>query len=169
MEASDKRYSYDRFGTHGVRVGQAALDLLEKAPKIVTVEDALKDMGLEEGIRKTILDEFTRSRRHYPNKYFILSIIKHELAQFGMTNCFKTSVRSFVNPLNKIDVMMAHPNATKSPFSVDAKNEDIRLVWSLPSYEECKSILKAPNLYDPTLVEHVKEVVKHFNKPGVVN
>lgn len=164
MKASDNRYSYDRFDTHGVRVGQACLDLLKDAPKLVTVEDALVGMGLEKGLVKTILDEFERTRGYYPDKYYILSLIKHELGQFGITNCFKTSVRSFVNALHKIDVMNAHPNATKTLYSVDSKNEDIRVVWTLPSYEECKSILKAPNLYDPELVSHVKEVMKHYKK-----
>ncbi len=164
MNSDDKRYSYDRFDSHGKRVGQACLDLLKAAPSVVTVEDALIEMGLEQGLRQTILDEFERTRGHYPDKYYILSITKHELAQFGLTNCFKTSVRSFVHPFTKEDVMCAHPNAHKTLYSVDAKHEEIRLVWSIPGYEECKSIMKNPSIYDPQLVQDVKDVMRAFKK-----
>ncbi len=150
-----EKYSYDRFGAKGARVGQAVLDLYDNHQS--TVEEVLYDMELGDGYRQTILDEFTRSKGHYPDKYFILSLTKHALGEMGVNNAFKTSARSFVLPLKKGNVMNTHPNCMKVFYSVEASTEDIRLAWCLPGWEECKSILKNPNLYDPDLVGWIKE------------
>lgn len=157
MDEKENKYSYNRFDSHGQRVGQAALDLMKNATGRHTVEEILFDMGLENGLRKSILDEFERTRGHYPDKYYILTLTKHELGQFGMVNVFKNAARSFVYPLDMQEVMNAHRNATKALYSVDSKNEDIRLLWSLPTYEECISILKNPAIYDADLVRSVEE------------
>ena len=157
MDAKDKKYSYERFGSNAKRVGQASIDLMSQAQGHISVEDILYDMGLEQGLKKSILDEFQRTRGHYPEKYYILSLTKHELGQFGVNNVLKHSARSFVLPLDMQEVMNAHRNAMKNFFSVYSKTEDIRLVWSLPSYEECISILKNPAIYDADLVGFVEE------------
>lgn len=157
---TDKDYSYNRFGSKAVRVGQAVLDLYDDHPN--TVEEVLDDMGLGEGCRQTILDEFTRSRGHYPDKYFILSIFNKALVEMGIDKVYKTSVRSFVLPLDKTNVMNSHPHCVKTLYSVDALTEDIRPIWSIPGWEECKSILKYPKLYDPELVASVKEVAASY-------
>jgi hypothetical protein len=151
------KYSYDRFGSQGQRVGQAVLDLYDNHQS--TVEEVLYDMELGEGYRQTILDEFTRSKGHYPDKYFILSLTKHALGEMGVNTVYKTSARSFVYPLKKEDVLNVHPNCMKVLYSVDATTEDIRLAWCVPGWEECKSILKQPKLYDPNLVKWVKEAL----------
>lgn len=157
MAEKDKKYSYDRFDSHGQRVGQAALDLAKNATGRHTIEEILFDMGLENGLRQCIIDEYERTRGHYPDKYFILTLTKHELGQFGIVNVFKNSARSFVLPLDMQEVMNAHRNATKNCYTVDNKHEDIRLLWTLPSYDECISVLKNPQIYDPILVGSVEE------------
>ncbi len=156
----DKDYSYNRFGSRGQRVGQAIIDLADNNQH--TVEEVLDDMGLGEGYRQTILDEFTRSRGYYPDKYFILTLTTHALPGMGITKAYKNSARSFVLPLNKRDVMIMHPNCTKVCYSVDTPTEDIREIWTLPGWQECKNVLKNPFLYDPNLVMAVKEVTQSF-------
>ncbi len=160
MDPEDKKYSYNRFQSKGQRVGQAALDLMAHANGKITVEEILTDMGLEGGLRKSILDEFERTRGHYPDKYYILTVTKHELAQFGLVNVFKNAARAFVLPLDMQEVMNCHRNATKAFYSVDSKNEDIRLLWSLPTYDECISVLKCPQIYDEDLVKSIRECMR---------
>ena len=157
----EKDYSYNRFGSKGARVGQAVLDLEDNYQH--TVEEVLYDMELGKGYQQTILDEFSRSKGHYPDKYFILSLTKHAMPEMGVNTAFKNSARSFVLPLKKRDVMNAHPNCMKVFYSVDAKTEDIRVIWCIPGWEECKSILKNPSLYDRDLVEWIKEASQSFS------
>lgn len=162
MDPKDKKYSYDRFDSKGMRAGQAALDLMKDLPNNLTVEDVLIGMKLGDGYRKTILDEFERTRGHYPNKYYILTITKQALHYVGIQNAYENSARSFVLPLSKKSVMEAHPNAMKNFYSVDAKHEDIQLLWSLPSYGESLSVLKNPEIYDPKLVENIIDCFKEI-------
>lgn len=155
MALVDDRYSYDRFGSKGARVGQAVVDILSKEQPAYTAEDILDEYGKDHlnRIRK-MADEAVKN--NYQSPFYILSLLKKTLGQIGVDNALVESNRPFnLKPKIK-DVADAHANATKTLYKVDKEKGEISLVWTIPSYQECQTILKAPDLYDEALVKFVK-------------
>lgn len=153
MVELNKKYSYDRFGSKGVRVGQAVADILSQEQPEYTVEDILDQFGKDylNMIRKLADD----SKNLYESPYFILSLLKKDLGQFEINNVLKHSARPFQLKPSAKAVADAHPGSTKTLFEVDARTGEINLVWTFPSYQECVSVLKNPNLYDQDLVKYI--------------
>lgn len=153
MELED-RYSYNRFGSKGARVGQAVVDILSKEQPEYTAEDILDQFGKD--YLNMIRDLAEKSKDMYESPYYIFSILKKDLGQFNVNNVLKHSARPFQLKVSIKTAAEAHPSATKTLFKVNAQSGSIDLVWTIPSYQECQSILKAPNLYDEELVKFVK-------------
>ncbi len=53
--------------------------------------------------------------------------------------------------------MQELPNAAKTLYQVDRVNGLIKLMWTVPGWEDCKTIKKNPDLYDRDLVKWVIE------------
>jgi len=153
----EKKYSYQRFGSNAQRVGQAVVDILSKEQPEYRVEEILSEFGRD--YLDIIRDLAERSKSLYESPYFILSLLRKDLGQFGVSNVVKHSARPFQHEATvKIKkVFEAHPESTKTLFKVDAKNGSIDLLWTIPSYEECKSILKHPGIYDVNLVMWIQQ------------
>lgn len=149
------KYSYDRFGSKGQRVGQAVVDILSKEQPEYTVEDILEGCGLGADYLELIRDEAEKSKKRFYDKFYILSLIKKGLGEMGISNVLKHSCRSFEKKFSMQEVMLAHPTSDKHMYEVDIKKGEINLIWSLPDYEQCKIIKKSPKLYDPTLAKCV--------------
>jgi hypothetical protein len=58
--------------------------------------------------------------------------------------------------------MQEKPNDTKSLYEVDPKNGVVKLLWTVPGWEDCKTIKKNPDLYDRDLVKWVEEATQSF-------
>jgi hypothetical protein len=155
---NDKRYSYDRFSSKGQRVGQAVIDILSRDNQTCTVEEILDEFGRDylNYIRKIAED----SKDLYESPYFILSLLKKDLGQFGVANVLKHSARPFQHEssVKAKKVVEAHPECTKTLFQVNARTGSIDLVWTIPSHGECISILKSPEIYDPELLKWINQV-----------
>lgn len=154
----EKKYNYERFGTKGVRVGQAALDILSTDQPTYTAEDILDSLGSD--WLNLIRDLADESSKEYGPKFYILSLLKKDLGQFGYDNVLKHSARPFKTSKSIKDVMNAHPNATKTLFEINSKTGDINLLWTVPGWQDCKALLKTPDSFDPNLVRWVKEAVE---------
>jgi hypothetical protein len=82
-----------------------------------------------------------------------------DLGQFGLSNVVRHwKIPRYTAP-HPIEMMASYTNHTKTLFEVDPKKGEITLCWTLPGYEECKSILKSPGNYDPELVRWIKTVI----------
>lgn len=158
------KYDYNRFGSKGKRVGQAVVDILSKDQPTLLVEDVLDEFGRDylNLIRKVA----EVAKNEFESPFFIVSILKKDLGQFGVQNVLKHSAKAFKKKFTKKEVMDAHPNAVKNQFEVDVKKGEITLLWSLPGWEDCKSISKNPELYDKDLVKWVKECMGVYQKPA---
>ena len=54
------------------------------------------------------------------------------------------------------------PNDAKTLYEVDTKNGVIKLLWTVPGWEDCKTIKKNPGQYDQDLVKWVKEATSSY-------
>ena len=149
-------YSYNRFNSKGVRVGQAVHDILSKKSPVYTAEEILEEM--EQGIVSYIQDAVEKGCAEYSGDFFILHLFKKELSSFGVDNVMMQKAACFKSRCWKpFEVMEMHPNSTKSLYKVNSKNGTVVLEWTIPGWSECMSIKRNPELYDPQLVNWVNE------------
>lgn len=152
----DKKYSYQRFGSEGSRVGQAVMDVISKDQKDISAEEMMDDM--QNGIMDYIQLAAKEGYDEWKSSFYIIHLFKKILGQFNIDNVMDQKAVCFKKgPLNSDFYMNSNPNDSKTLFHVDAKNGEIRLVWTVPGWEDCKSILKTPELYDEKLVEWTRE------------
>lgn len=145
------KYSYNRFGKKGVRVGQAAMDLLSSNPNKCSVEDILDQFG-EEYI-KGIQECAEEQKEKFDGVFHIVSLMKKDLTHFNLENVVRHwTIPRKTCPLMS-DMIYAYPNYASTVFQVDSKKGEITLLWTLPGYQDSKSIQKNKHLYDPQLAE----------------
>lgn len=150
----DKKYSYNRFGTSGSRVGQAVVDILENSPPELRAEEVLEEMG--KGVVAYLEEAVQEGYKKYKTTFYLLHLLKKELTYMGVENVLLQKATCF--PERKwepSEVHEAHPNHAKTLYKVDPQKGEMRLLWTVPGQEDCRSIIKSPHLYDPDLVAWV--------------
>lgn len=155
MEASDPRYDYNRFGSAGKRVGQAVVDILSKEQPSYTVGDVLDGYATKfaQELEKCIED----NKDKYRGAFYVLVMTHKEM---WADNVVRNWFIARQTPPYAMDMMQSYPHRTKTLYMVDPKKGHITIIWSIPGFEECKSILKNKETYDPQLV---KWIVDCFN------
>ena len=155
----EKKYSYDRFGTKGARVGQAAIDMMSQAPINMTVEE------LMEGVGKKFTQELEtcieENSKKYDGVFHIVVLGKKDLTQFGITNVDRNwFIARKTAPILR-QISHEYPHFVKTLYKVDSKKGDIQLKWSVPSVQDCVTICKKPNMYDPDLAKWAHTCIKN--------
>lgn len=152
----EKKYTYDRFGSKGVRVGQAVHDILSKEQPNISAEEMLEEMG--KGVVKYIQDAAEEGYNKFEGNFYIIHIFRKTLGNLDVPNAMSQKAVGFVKgPVEPKFYMEVLPSAAKTLYEVDRKNGVIKLCWTVPGWEDCISIKKNPDLYDPDLVKWVKE------------
>lgn len=158
----EKDYSYNRFGSQGVRVGQAVSDILAQEQPEYTVEEILDELG--KGIMNYIQEAAEEGYEEFDTDFYIIHTFRKKLGEMGVENVLMQKAVAYVDgPTEGAWYMRELPTATKTLYQVDRKNGVIKLLWTVPGWEDCKSILKNPALYDPSLVQWVKDATADFN------
>ena len=148
----DKQYSYNRFNSKGVRVGQAVYDILSTEHPTYSTEEVLSEMA--PSISSYLHDAVEKGCAHFDSDFYIIHIFRKELGFMGVENCPAQRAHCFSKgPTDPHWFMEALPNATKTLYHVKKEDGNTTLLWSVPSWEDCKTIKKNPNVYDPDLVK----------------
>ena len=151
-------YSYQRFGCDAQRVGQAVYDILEQEQPEYTVEEILDEMG--KGIVNYIQEAAEDGYNSFDSDFYIIHTLRKKLGEMGIENLMIQKAVAFQDgPLDAAWYLEELPTASSTLYQVDRKNGVIKLLWTVPGLEECKSILKNPQIYDPDLVKWVKDAV----------
>jgi len=159
----DASYTYDRFGSTGSRVGQAAYDIMSKDQPDYTAEEILDEMG--KGIAAYIQEAAEEGCKKYDGKFFILHLFKKALTEHTIQNTMLQKAMCFKDrKWTPKEVMESHPNSAKTLYEVDKVAGLVKLVWTVPGWQDCKTIKKNPHLYDRDLVEWVKEATKGYQE-----
>ena len=146
------KYDYNRFGSKGKRVGQAVVDILANNPAPQTVEETIFEFGPDfaKELEKTIED----NRHRYKSPFYVLVLTKKEMWACNVVRNFfiarQTAPRSS-------SMVVEYPNYTKTLYKVNPKKGTVDALWSIPGHEECKSISKSPESFDPELLKWIKE------------
>jgi hypothetical protein len=156
MKSSD--YSYNRFGIEGQRVGQAVTDILSKEQPTYTVEDILDTSGQD--FLKEVIKIADENKTKFEAPFHIFVLTNKDLGQFGVANVMRNKFVPRQTAPNMMDMMEQYSGSVKSLFEVNKEKGEITLLWCLPAYQDCLSILKTPNSYDPQLVAWIDECFK---------
>lgn len=150
MDAKDKRYSYDRFGSKGARVGQAVTDILSKEHSPITAGEIIDGYSAKyvADLEKAISENASK----YKSPFYVVVLSNKEMwAENVVRNWF---IARQTAPY-ALDMVINYPYHMKTLYITDGSGAQV--VWCVPGLEDCKSILKTPYHYDAQLVKWIKE------------
>lgn len=147
---SNKKYEYNRFGSKGVRVGQAVVDILSKDQPDQTVEETIEAFGPD--FVKELQDTIEKNKGKYQSPFYVFILTKKEMWAVNVVRNFFIARQT--NP-SGLEMVKQYPNYMKTLYKVDSKKGTLELKWSIPGHQECLSICKTPSSYDPELVSWI--------------
>jgi len=146
------KYDYKRFGCSAKRVGQAVADIIKKDNPTQTVGETLE--ALSDDYAKAIEQCIEANREKLKSPFYIFVLTKKE---FWAENVVRNWFVARQTPPYAFQTMEEYPHHTKTLYLVDAQKGKIKLVWSLPGFEDCITVAKNPHLYSPELVRWIEK------------
>lgn len=156
MGKEKDKYHYDRFGKKGKRVGQAVVDILSKEQKSQTVQETIDAYAPQ--FLKELESAIEEGKRKYKSPYYVL-VLSHK--EMWAVNMMRNWFIPRQTPPYALDLLGQYPNHMKTLYMADADKGIVTLLWTIPGYQDCISILKNPLAYDQQLVKWIEEC---FNK-----
>ena len=150
MDANDPRYDYKRGTVKGKRVGQAVLDILEKEHNSYTTGDIID--GFAPKFLKTLEETIEANRTKYESPFYIIVLTRKE---FWANNVVRNYFIARQTPPHALQLMRDYQWYTKTLYVVNDRCGEVKLAWSLPAFQECKTVAKNPFIYPPALVSWV--------------
>ena len=150
MDSNNPRYQYNKHGMKGARVGQAVQDMLAKERQDMTAGELLDGFSVKfaQELEKAVNDSLGK----FDSPFYILALTKKEFwSDIVVRNWF---IPRQTAPYVKY-LMNQYPNHTKTLYVVDGDKGDIKVAWSIPAEEDCKSILKNRDIYSSELVQWI--------------
>lgn len=147
------RYSYNRFGSKGKRVGQAVTDILSKEQPSYTAGEILDEYSHK--FVKELEQSIENGQKTFKDPFYVLVLSNKEMwAPNVIRNYF---IPRQTSPLAS-ELTAQYPHYVKTLYKVNSSSKSLTLLWSIPGKEDCKSIMKNKNLYSPELVSWIKEL-----------
>jgi hypothetical protein len=151
---SDK-YDFNEFGSKGKRVGQAVADILAKDQPIYTAGEIIDAYGPK--FAKDFEECMNDASKRYDSPFYIFVLTNKEMwAENVVRNWFIPRQ----TPPFALDMLTQYPNYNKSLYIVDTRKGAVKICWSIPGFEDCKTVLSNPNLYSPELVQWIKDCME---------
>lgn len=150
MDAKDPKYKYDRFGTKGARVGQAVYDMLKSDAPPSTAGEVLEAYGPK--FLKLLEEAVNRGAKFWKHPFCVLVMSRKEMLFSNVETHFFVDRQTVPN---SFDMAMQYPNWTKTAYQIDG--DDVKLLWSIPGNQDCIQVLKNPQLYDPQLIQWIRD------------
>lgn len=151
-EEKNDKYDYNRFNSKGQRVGQAVVDILSKPQSPQTVEETLNSAG--EDFAREMESCIESNKDRYKSPFYIFVLTKKEP---WAVNLVRNWLVPRQTPPHAFKAMEEYSNFTKTLYIVDAKKGNVKLLWTLPSFDECYTVAKSPQSFDPELVKWIGE------------
>ena len=152
MQDKETKYRYNRRGKKGARVGQAVADILSKNNSPMTCEEVLEGFGARfaQELESTINENMGK----YESPFYVFALTKKE---FWADNIVRNWFVARQTPPHALEMMIQYPGYTKTLYAINSTKGDLKVAWSIPGLEECKSICRNPGIYSTDLVEWIKQ------------
>jgi len=154
-DANDPKYQFDRHGSKGKRVGQASIDLLSKDQPTYTAGDILDSFG--DDFLREMETTISRGAERYQDPFYILVLTKKEA---WATNIVRNYFIDRQTPPHARDLLAEYKNHTKTLYLVNGRKGQIKLLWSLPGWDDCKSVARHPESHAPELVQWIQQALE---------
>lgn len=145
----DKRFLYNRDGVDAVKIGQLASHMAQTGEQC-TVDDVIQEMGPQYIADLEKCADDNSGRYEYP--FYILVMSKKEM---WATNVIRNFFIARQTKPKMYELMVEYPNNVKTLYMVTAGG--MQLLWSLPDFEACKSIVSHPDSHDPQLLKWIDD------------
>lgn len=133
-------------------VGKAVYDILSKPQEEMQVEEVLEEYKHE--YLEEILTCIRDNKNKYISPFYIIVLTKKEpWAVNVMRNWF---IARQTKPSSKW-MRDQFPNFMQTVYSWDDRSEELKILWSLPTWQDSLVVLKNKALYDPQLVKWILE------------
>lgn len=133
------------------KVGQAVADFLSKPQETIEVGEIIEEYAdsYAEMVRKAI----TENRGRYESPFYVLVLTKKEpWALNVMRNWF---IARQTKP-SALSLRLEYPNHMQTVYQFDSTNEQLKILWSLPTAQDAAVILKNAPLYHSDLVNWIR-------------
>lgn len=139
--------SADEIKKDPAKVGQAVYGLMQKPAEYQEVGDTLQAMTPR--YWNGLLNAIKCGKQETQENFYIVVLRKKEpWSERVLRQWFVSPV---YNPSAKI-LREDYPNHDHDLWFFDQKTEDLVFKWSLPTAQDCKTILANPDLYDANLI-----------------
>jgi hypothetical protein len=146
------KYDYDNFGKKGKRVGQAVTDIMSMENKPVVTAEDIADARQSQYI-KDLEAAAELGIKEFKSPFYVVFLFnKEKILPTAPRGRF---VRRQTEPLPENMVTM-FPYFAKDVWKVDYEKGTIDYLWTLPSLENIRQMLKHKDQYDPALEEWLK-------------
>lgn len=146
--------SRDKIKKNPSKVGQAVYDILSKEHAPQTVDETLSEMTPK--YFEELMTAAEEGKKVFESPFYVVVQRKKETLAGQVANVLKhVYIRRQSKPHAKF-LRTEFPNADHDLYEVDAKKGTITLLYTLPTAQDSKTILKNKHLYDPSLVKWIQ-------------
>jgi hypothetical protein len=150
MDSKDKKYSYNRFGMKGARVGQAVHDILTSKQETITAEEVLDEYSHK--FVKELEDTINANEHKFKGNFYVYVISNKEM---WAVNVVRNWFIARATAPDALEMVAEHPNHSKILYEVNKHTNEVKLKWTIPGIQDCISVLKNTGLYDPQLCQWI--------------
>lgn len=138
---------------HGAQVGKEVLKIHSRDDhETVTVEQIIEEY--KEKYLQEIVTAIKDGALRYEDPFYVVVMHKKEpWSEIVLRNWF---IPRQTKPLPK-DVRLDYPNHSHTVYKVDCSQGKFEVLWTLPTAQDCLTIMANAHLYDPQLVSWIRE------------
>jgi hypothetical protein len=139
------------------KVGQAAYDLMTKSMPVQTVEETYTEMTpiyfekLQDAAEKGCKEP------NYPDIFWVFIERRKNTLMGNVQNVLQHRYFTSAKKPKASLLQEECPNSDFDVYEINKKTSEITLLYTLVCYQDARTILKNPHLYDPALVRWTKE------------
>jgi single-stranded DNA-specific DHH superfamily exonuclease len=147
--------SPDKIKKNPAKLGQAAFDILSKKTESQTVEETIDAMTPK--YQKELEIAASLGSKEYNSPFYVVILRKKETVGGTLSNVLHHKyVRRQTKPKASF-LRSEFPNSDHDVYEVNSNTQQITLIWTLPTKQDCLTILKNKQLYDPQLVKWIQD------------
>ncbi|MBE3085573.1 MAG: hypothetical protein IMZ64_05075 [Bacteroidetes bacterium] len=155
---SEDKYSYNRFGSKGFRVGQAINDIILKNENLhITAEDIAEERQAQ--YMKDLQEAADLGKKEFDSPFYVVYLCNKEAWTDIMSRGRFVRRQSEPIPKNMVELF---PHFSKDVWKIDAKKGSIDYLWTMPSLENIRNILRNKSQYDPALTKWASDPTKEM-------
>jgi hypothetical protein len=142
----------DQINNDPAKVGQAVFDILSKPQPTTTVEEVLDEY--QHSYVKELGETIESNQKRFKAPFHVVVLHKKEpWAENVLRNWF---IARQTRP--KADFLrFEFPNHSNTVYRVNQDIGKIEVLWSLPTWQDSLTIMRNPHLYDPQLVQWIRD------------